>query len=59
MTCLLSISPQSLVGSRTTFFPAFCQAGKYIHPCPLNGWENTAVGRLASTRRPNAGAPPP
>ena len=54
-----SISPQSLVGSKTTFLPSFCHCGKYIHPCPLKGCENTAVGSPASTRRPSAGAPPP
>ena len=45
----LSSSLQSLEGSRTTRLPCFCQRGKYIQPCPLNGCEKTAVGRPTST----------
>ena len=53
-TC--SISPQSLVGRRTTFLPCLCHCGKYIQPWPLKGCENSAVGRpdvdeLAQHRR--------
>ncbi len=56
-----SRSLQSLLGIRTTFLPCFCQMGKYIQPWPLNGCENTTVGRPASTIFVIAwsGAPPP